>query len=292
MPDDPNQRPRDFGERLTEHIHDEINARLDERMRRRREKMERRMDRMERRMTRPHSPFGGLLVGTILAGVGVLLLLDNLGIRVFDQIWDWWPAILIAVGVARITTALSWGGRVWGSIVLFIGAVFLLNNLGYIHGNVWNFFWPVILIAVGIGMLARGFERGGMFHPFETSGGLAASAGDSDTLATWAFFGGSRRRFDTQKFEGGEALAIFGGINIDLTKAGMQKDEVRIEANALFGGIDIRVPETWQVVVRGAGIFGGYEDKTWHAAANTTEEKKPRLIVSGFAVFGGVVVKT
>ena len=107
-----------------------------------------------------------------------------------------------------------------------------------------------------------------------------------------SFFGGSRRRFDTQNFEGGEALAIFGGINVDLTKAGMQKDEVRIEANALFGGIDIRVPENWQVIVRGAGIFGGYEDKTWHSAANTTEEKKPRLIVSGFAVFGGVVVKT
>ena len=58
----------------------------------------------------------------------------------------------------------------------------------------------------------------------------------------------------------------------------------------MFGGIDIRVPETWQVVVRGAGIFGGYEDKTWRAGAS--DEKKPRLIVSGFAVFGGVVVKT
>jgi predicted membrane protein len=289
MPDDPNQRPRDFGERLTDHIHDEINARLEERMQRRRDKMNRRMERMERRMNRPHSPFGGLLLGTILAGVGVLLLLDNLGIRIFDQIWEWWPCILIAVGAARVVTAVSWGGRVWGSVVLFIGGVFLLDNLGYIHGNVWNFFWPVILIAVGLGMLARGFERGGMFSPTTSAGGLSSTAGDSNTLATWAVFGGSRRRFDTQNFEGGEALAIFGGINIDLTKAGMQKDEVRIEANALFGGIEIRVPETWQVVVRGAGIFGGYEDKTWRAGP---EERKPRLIVSGFAVFGGVVVKT
>jgi predicted membrane protein len=245
-------------------------------------------------MRRTHSPFGGLLLGTILAGVGVLLLLDNLGIRVFDRIWEWWPCILIAAGGARVATACTWGGRVWGSVVLFIGAVFLLDNLGYIHGNVWNFFWPVILIAVGIGMLTRGFERGGMFSPSTGSAaagpGLSSTGGDANTLAAWAFFGGSRRRFDTQNFEGGEALAIFGGINIDLTKAGMQKEEIRLEANALFGGIDIRVPETWQVVVRGAGIFGGYEDKTWRAGA--VDEKKPRLIVSGFAVFGGVVVKT
>jgi predicted membrane protein len=285
MPDDPNQRPRDFGERLTDHIHDEMNARLDERMRRRREKMDRRMDRMERRMNRPHSPFGGLLLGTVLAGVGVLLLLDNLGIRVFDQIWEWWPCILIAAGAARVVTACGWGGRVWGSALIFGGGICLLNNLGFIHGNVWSFFWPVILIAVGLGMLARGFEHGGMFSTNATGAGLSATAGDSDTLATWAVFGGSRRRIESQNFEGGEALAIFGGINIDLTKAGMQKDEVRLEANALFGGIDIRVPESWQVVVRGAGIFGGYED-------SPVEEKKPRLIVSGFAVFGGVVVKT
>jgi predicted membrane protein len=292
MPDDPNQRPRDYGERLTDHIHDEINARLDERMRRRRDKMNRRMDRMESRMNRPHSPFGGLVLGTILAGVGVLLLLDNLGIGIFDRIWDWWPAILIVAGAARIATACSWGSRVWGSALIFFGAVYLLNNLGFIHGNVWNFFWPVILIVVGLAMLARGFETGGMFTSMTSSAGFGSTSGDPNALAAWAVFGGSRRRFDTQSFEGGEALAIFGGINVDLTKAGMQKDEVRIDANALFGGVDIRVPETWQVVVRGAGIFGAYEDKTWHPAASTPEEKKPRLIVSGFAMFGGVVVKT
>jgi predicted membrane protein len=290
MPDDPNQPRRDFGERLSDHIHDEINTRLDERMRRRREKMERHMDKMERRMNRPHSPFGGLLLGTVLAGVGVLLLLDNLGISVFDRMWEWWPAILVVAGAAKVITSCNWTGRVLGSTLIFFGSVYLLNNLGYIHGNVWAFFWPVILIAVGLGMLARGFEHGGMFSPAASSAGFSASAGPSNTLAIWAVFGGSRRRIEVQNFEGGEALAIFGGINVDLTKAGMEKDEVRLEANALFGGIDIRVPETWQVVVRGAGIFGGYEDKTWRAGAS--DEKKPRLIVSGFAVFGGVVVKT
>src|ERR1700679_3777278 len=142
MPDDRKQRPRDYGERLTEHIHDEINARLDERRHRRREKMERRALRMEFHMSRPHSPFGGLVVGTILAGVGVLLLLDNLGIGIFDRIWEWWPAILIVAGVARVVTACSWGSRVWGSALILGGAIYLLDNLGLIHGNVWNFFWP------------------------------------------------------------------------------------------------------------------------------------------------------
>jgi len=44
------------------------------------------------------------------------------------------------------------------------------------------------------------------------------------------------------------------------------------------------------VTVRGAGIFGGYEDKTMdaHMAADA---KQPHLIVNGFAVFGGVTIQ-
>ena len=65
-------------------------------------------------------------------------------------------------------------------------------------------------------------------------------------------------------------------------------DEVVIEASALFGGIDIQVPENWNVVVEGHGIFGGYDDKTFHTAP---EDASPRVVIAGNAVFGGVVIK-
>ena len=63
-----------------------------------------------------------------------------------------------------------------------------------------------------------------------------------------------------------------------------------MEANALFGGIEIRVPETWNVTVRGAGIFGGYEDKTMDSRA-APDAKQPHLIINGFAIFGGVTIQ-
>ncbi|HTS78726.1 MAG TPA: DUF5668 domain-containing protein [Bryobacteraceae bacterium] len=291
MPDDPNRRrddERTFGERFRDQIHEDILDRHRAKMGRYQAKMERRMDRLERHR---RSPFGGVLVGTILAGIGVLLLLQNLGVPLIDDIWQWWPAILIALGAVRVVTAYGWGGRVWGAVILFAGGVFLAHNLGYLHGDPWEFFWPVILIAIGLGMLARGIDRGGMFSWSPPAPFSSSSAVSADALSEWAVFGGVRRRVESQNFEGGELLAMFGGVNIDLTKAGIQKDEVRLEANALFGGIDIRVPETWQVVVRGAGIFGAYEDKTWRTTT-ASDEKKPRLIVGGFALFGGVVVKT
>lgn len=44
----------------------------------------------------------------------------------------------------------------WPIILIGIGVIFLLNNLGYIHGNPWTIiwqFWPVLLIVIGLDIL-------------------------------------------------------------------------------------------------------------------------------------------
>lgn len=290
--------------------------RYEERRRRWEEKVERRRQRWESRWAgggRSRHGSGGIFVGVFLAAIGVALLLQNLGIVFIDDLWRYWPVILIALGFSKVVSACGFSGRVWGGMVALIGTIFLLDNLGYLPGRVWNYIWPVILITVGVGMLLRSLDRGtrwDWWNPsppsdpsrassasFAGSGaGAAGIAGSSvsenslhNTLNEWAFFGGVRRRIDAQDFEGGEAMAIFGGIRIDMDRAASKKDEIRIEANALFGGIDFRVPDTWAVTVRGTGIFGGYEDKT--IEPRPSETKAPHLIISGVAVFGGVTVK-
>jgi hypothetical protein len=61
-----------------------------------------------------------------------------------------------------------------------------------------------------------------------------------------------------------------------------------MEANALFGGVDIRVPDSWGVSIRGVGIFGGFDDLS---RARDPQPGKPTLVVTGTAMFGGVSVK-
>jgi Domain of unknown function (DUF5668)/Cell wall-active antibiotics response 4TMS YvqF len=257
---------------------------------------------------------GGLIGGVILAGIGVVLLLQNLGIPFFDDLERFWPVILIVIGVAQAARSMGMGGKIWGGTVFAAGVIFLLSNLGVIHGDVWRFFWPGILIMVGLGMLARSIDRqaGGGPPPPGATGAYAKNMADDireriisnvhsgaarnagpyspNHLSEWAVFGGARRRVDSQDFEGGEAFAMFGGVEIDLRKAGSTREEIVIEANSLFGGIEIRVPETWNVTVRGSGVFGGYEDETMDSRV-APDAKQPRLIVNGFAVFGGVSVK-
>jgi predicted membrane protein len=255
-----------------------------------------------------HRGRGGVVGGVILAGIGVLLLLQNLNIPFFDDLERFWPVILIVVGGAHAARSMGKGGRVWGGVIIAVGILFLLSNFGVIHGD-WRLLWPGILILIGLGMLARAVDR----QPDRgyDPGASAASArkfgedlkdriisdiharipmGSVNHLSEWAVFGGTRRRVSSQDFQGGEAFAMFGGVEIDLRQAATTREEVVIEVNAIFGGVEVRVPETWSVIVRGAGIFGGYEDETM-ATLVAPDGKQPRLIVNGFAVFGGVTVK-
>lgn len=40
--------------------------------------------------------------GIVLILIGVLFLLDNFGIDLWDNLWRFWPVILIAAGVAML----------------------------------------------------------------------------------------------------------------------------------------------------------------------------------------------
>ena len=85
--------------------------------------------------------------------------------------------------------------------------------------------------------------------------------------------------------------ALFGGIEVDLRDADLAENEAVIYANATFGGIELRVPEAWFVVVRGQGVFGGYSDQTRYVAPVDPDKPKKTLIVLGTALCGGVEIR-
>ena len=61
---------------------------------------------------RAHSGLSGIVIGALIVAIGLVILLDNLGIvRVYD-IWRFWPVILIGFGVSRILESRAPGGQV------------------------------------------------------------------------------------------------------------------------------------------------------------------------------------
>jgi len=46
-----------------------------------------------------------------------------------------------------------------GLVLLAIGVVALLAKLGVISGSVWGYFWPIVLIALGLSFLFGRFTH-------------------------------------------------------------------------------------------------------------------------------------
>ena len=242
---------------------------------------------------RARGPRGNPMVpGMFLLVIGTIFLLSNMGI-IGPYFWrDFWPVVLIGIGLMQAIFRRGYIQRAWGGWMAAMGVVFLAHNLGYIRGQEWQLVWPMALIGLGVMFLLRGFGRRGAADVLGSGAGCGFPSGSASTanvLDEHAVFGGIQRRVDSQEFEGGEVTAIFGGVHLDLRGAGTKKDEVTIEMNAIFGGVELLVPDTWDVTVRGEAVFGGYEDKTMRRS-DTLSGKRPHLVITGSAIFGGVTI--
>jgi predicted membrane protein len=246
------------------------------------DKWARRRDRQESSGSITRSPRGGFVFGIIVIVAGTVMLLDNLGILRARDFWDYAPLILAALGIGKIAESRNRPAPLlFGGLLAAVGTLWFLRNMDVLQFDV-RLIWPVIIIGFGVFSLMRAMER----QRYWTTGGTPPVS--EAQVQMFAVFGGSKRVIDAPDFRGADVFAMFGGVELDLRPAGMVTG-ASIDANAIFGGVEIKVPLNWAVEIRGTGIFGGYEDKTIHPALNA-QSPAPKLIVTGAAVFGGVSV--
>lgn len=253
-----------YGETLGEQIRQDVHDRMQEKLNRR----------LNRR---------GMLPGLVLVLIGTVVLLDHMGLVSTDRLWKFWPALLIVVGAFKFFRECN---RVFGAILMLIGGVLLLNNLGYTRLSWWDI-WPIALIAAGVALMWSRFELPRI--PRTASG--APNSGPN-SINEYAMFGGVERRISVNNFTGGTATATFGGIELDFRSADIEGEEAVLYIEAIFGGIEVTVPERWTVIYEGQSIFGGYSDETRPPLPDLPgAPPRKRLILRGRAVFGGISVK-
>lgn len=222
-------------------------------------------------------PTWSFTLGVLVVLIGVLLLLDRLGIFYAERVLRFWPLLLIAAGIAIVVQFRSASGRFWGAVLILAGVIDQFEMLGY-HRLGWATLWPVFVIALGLLLLWGRIE-----NPLH--GRFVTSLSRADSLN---IFGAGEQQFNTREFKGGEMVAVFGGFKTDLTRAEMVGSEATLVVKAVFGTGEILVPATWAVTARGVGVFGGFEDKTRYVQPTPPQK---RLIVTGAAVFGQVTIR-
>ncbi|MER6524717.1 DUF1707 domain-containing protein [Streptomyces sp. NPDC001508] len=80
------------------------------------------------------------------------------------------------------------------------------------------------------------------------------------------------------------AYSVFGSVEIDLSEAIFEYQQVVIKAVSVFGDVQIRVPENVSLRGTGGGVLGNFEVHTLDSA----EPEAPVVYVDGWAVLGNV----
>ncbi len=220
-----------------------------------------------------------VIIGAILLLLGGLLLLRATGIYDTGEFLVYTPSLIVLFAVIALVKS---GFRFLSGPVVMIVIFGTIQAvvLGYASSDI---ILPVIIIAIGLGFI---FNRVRRPHTMDEV---------TDRVELLAVLGGVESRSTSKTFRGGEMLAIFGGVDLDLRDAGISVPPAEIQVFTLFGGTEIRVPEGWNVRLNVLPVLGSAEDERRRPAAaqepaDVGSQKGPNLIITGFVAFGGVSV--
>jgi hypothetical protein len=97
---------------------------------------------------------GLLLFGVMLILAGTIILLERLEItRLDDLASDYWPLIIVVVGIAKLFNRATIGSAI-GTIAVGLWLQFIRLDL---FGLTFRNSWPAVLMAVGAGMIVQTF---------------------------------------------------------------------------------------------------------------------------------------
>jgi predicted membrane protein len=216
-----------------------------------------------------------LVIGLLIIVVGLLFILDNLGFGIAQKYLRYWPAGLIVLGLTKLWYARDGrGGAFGGFFSTHIGLWRLLEATVDIRISLRDM-WPVLLVFFGAYLVWRGITGP---RPVRMDGKGSVSA--------TALLSGIKRRNSSRAFSGGDVTAIMGSCEIDLRQAAINGDAM-LDVLAVWGGIEITVPDDWAVMLDVTALLGAVEDRTrppLGAAAH-------RLTIRGAVVMGGVEVR-
>lgn len=227
---------------------------------------------MSRRRRHRNNPWGTLVTGLAILAAGIVFWLDQAGRYDASDAFRWWPLVLIGWGLASLPERRY----VAAVIMVTIGILFLpaFPGLPRLHLDEILKLWPLTITMAGLTLVAQAMR------PTEK---------DRSRLKAFhavAVMAGNNRRIASDRFAGGEAVAVMGGCEIDLTEASAQGEAV-IDVLALWGGIDLTVPHGWQIENRVLPLLGAVSDLTSGAVVPGAT----RLVLRGSVIMGSVEVR-
>lgn len=223
----------------------------------------------------------------------VIIGIGFAGNVIFD--WDfslffpgWWTLFII---IPCFISMVQHGFGVGSTVGFIIGVLLLAAYYVELDFNIWRLIVPAIFIFIGLRIMFQGaFHK--KPHYYEQNLNMDGAQGQTNTYSgnaksDYNSVFSSNRVNVTETFTGTSLNAVFGSIVLDLRSARIPGD-VEINAQAIFGGIDIYIPVGVKVKVNNVPIFGGVSNKT---ANYNTDPAAPTIYLNSTCMFGGIDIK-
>jgi predicted membrane protein len=197
--------------------------------------------------------------------------------------------------------------RFRGVVFAGIGTWLFLSAQGLISLRIWDFFWPVVLIVVGISLVLRTGRGGPRRHrrrwegpgagpaPFDPPTS-AFAADPAERISMFSVMSHVKRASSAANFRGGDVTAFMGGGQLDLRLATIPPgEEAVLDILAVMGGVELFVPGHWEISTPILPFMGGVEDKRLPPLPGDPNARKAaagRLVLRGFVMMGGVQIKS
>jgi predicted membrane protein len=222
------------------------------------------------------------IIGVILVLIGLFLVLRNTGFfpDAISNIIFSWPMLLVAIGC--VITLGSGGSKSSGIIVMAVGGFFLIPHIFRDAFDV-DMFWPSIFIVIGVIFI---FTKRHGWNSVTSTGVIS-----DDYIDYVNVFSGGERQIVSENFKGGKISAVFGGMELDLTKAKLAPGSNSIEIACVFGGATLIVPDDWNILIQVTPILGGFSDSRKLIPGRVVDPTK-QLVIKGAVVFGGGEIKS
>jgi predicted membrane protein len=243
------------------------------------------------------------VVGACLVLVGVVLALEQLGLLQAHHVLRFWPAALIVIGLVMLQRTEK-HSALRALILIVVGGWLLLNTLGLVSLDLWEFIVPLLLVLFGarIMMHNQSYRPG---PPRDLAGAIPPngavpngqspsnqspsnqSPSDPVHASLFSLLGSSKRRWGKTIFRGADTTAFMGGCELDLRDALMSSGELAVvDVFVVMGGVTIFVPPHWTVSQEVVPLMGGVHDKSHSVPSSPAQH----LLVRGTVVMGGVEI--
>ncbi len=225
--------------------------------------------------------FSNVLWGLLFIVLGVIFGLSAFDVISLEDIFfdGWWTMFIIVPCTIELFRSRDKTGNIIGIV---IGAALLLVCQEILTFDmIWKLLIPTVLVIVGLSLVFKDAFKGkaqkAAFKAFDERRG-----GEDTHCAT---FGSKNIKYDGQTFYGNDLTAVFGSVTCDLRGAIITEDII-INANATFGGVDIYLPDNVNVEIKSTAIFGGTDDKRRFSELPGA----PTVYISAICLFGGVYI--